>query len=597
MLTNIRRDLFTMGIVQNALNSASEEMFRVTARTAKSPIIYDVLDFSTGLTDPNGDVIAQAVAIPVFIGIFDFNAKNVMAYFGSDGFKSGDIIITNDPYISGTHLNDVALIMPIFFDNRVVAFAVSKGHWNDIGGMSFGSWGPGRTEIYQEGLRIPPCKLFSEGKQSADVIAIIRANSRIPDMCIGDLEAQVAGLRVGAARVNRIIEKYGLDTYFATIDYVLETGYELALKRLKLLPQGRFHAEDLLDEGGLDDQPLPVHVSVEISETEFKVDFTGNSPQLPSFNTTFPATVAAVRVVYMALLDPHARYNQGLVRPLQVIAPEGTVFNALPPAPVSVYWEAMTYVADLLWRALAPFAREKLSAGHFLSVVAEIIAGINDQTGEPFALVEPNAGGWGASYDQDGESGLVSFADGETFASSVEVLEARYPLLVEHYSFNTEDGTGHGRHRGGFGIVKDYRLLNSTAQFTTDVNRSIVPPWGMEQGSPGTPNYMLVLSESKPPLRVRKIAAHKLGRDDVVSIRTGSGGGWGNPLERNPQLVLDDSRNGLISARVARDVYGVIIREGKWEVDEAATTALRAAQEKKQSPSPDPPAAAPTTPR
>jgi len=582
-----RRNVFTMSILQNALNSASEEMFRVTARTAKSPIIYDVLDFSTALTDPNGDVIAQAVAIPVFIGMLDFNVKNVVAHYGGpEAFQPGDIIITNNPYISGTHLNDVALIMPIFFGDRLVAFALSKGHWNDIGGMSFGSWGPGRTEIYQEGLQIPPCKLFSAGKQNTDLVAVILANSRLPDMCLGDLEAQLAGLRVGAVRVNRLIEKYSLDTYFDTVSYTLESGSELALKRLQKLPHGRFEAQDALDEGGPDDQPLPVHVVVDISEEEFRVDFSGNPPQLPfSLNTTYPAAVAAVRVVYMALLDPHARYNQGFVRPLKVIAPEGTIFNALPPAPVSVYWEAMTYAADLVWKALAPFARERLGAGHFLSIVSDIVAGVDDRTGEPFALVEPNPGGWGASHDQDGESGLVSFADGETFASSVEVLETRYPLLVDQYSFNTDEGTGHGKYRGGFGIVKDYRLLNSSALFTTDINRSIIPPWGMEQGMPGTPNYILLSSAAQPPQRVRKIAAQKLGQNDVISIRTGSGGGWGNPLERNPAHVLDDVRNGLISPVVARDVYAVVIRKGLWEVDEAATEALRAERKGRQSPS------------
>jgi N-methylhydantoinase B len=293
--------------------------------------------------------------------------------------------------------------------------------------------------------------------------------------------------------------------------------------------------------------------------------------------------VAAVRIVYMCLIDPHARYNQGLVSRLKVIAPEGSVFNAVRPAPVSVYWEALTYAADLVWKALAPHAKDRLTAGHFLSVVGLILAGVNDKTSEPFALVEPNPGGWGAGYDRDGESGLVSFADGETFASSVEILENRYPLMVDRYEFNTEDGVGHGKYRGGFGIVKDYRILNSAAELTTDINRAVVRPWSMEGGRPGTLNCILVRREGKTLHRIRKIVACKLQENDVVSIRTGAGGGWGEPLDRDSALVIEDVRAGLISAQEAGSIYGVVFDPEKLEVDEAATIALRERLRQKSS--------------
>lgn len=577
-------DAFTLNIIHNALVSASDEMFTVTARTAKSPIIYDVLDFSAALTDPEGNVTAQAVSCPVFVGVLDFTVKGVLKKYGREGLRPGDVIILNDPYISGTHLNDVAIVMPIFYRDTLVAFAASKGHWNDIGGMTFGSWGPGRTEIFQEGLQIPPCKIYSEGKPNVDVLEIIKSNSRIPDMSIGDLEAQVAGVRVAAKRVGKIIDKYGLETFLAAAQSILTTGEEIARNRLQSLPKGRFRADDFLDEGGKDDQPLPVHAEIEINDHEFKVDFSGNAAQLPfSLNTTYPGTVAAVRIVYMCLIDPHARYNQGLVSRLKVIAPEGTVFNAVRPAPVSVYWEALTYAADLVWKALAPHAKDRLTAGHFLSVVGLILAGVNDKTGEPFALVEPNPGGWGAGYDRDGESGLVSFADGETFASSVEILENRYPLLVDRYEFNTEDGVGHGKYRGGFGIVKDYRILNSAAELTTDINRAVVRPWSMEGGSPGTLNCILVRREEKTLHRIRKIVACKLQKNDVVSIRTGAGGGWGDALERDPALVIEDVKAGLISAQEAGSVYGVVLDPEKRQVDEPATLALRERLRQKSS--------------
>jgi N-methylhydantoinase B len=576
-------DAFTLNIVHNALISACEEMFTVTARTAKSPIIYDVLDFSAGLTDPEGNVTAQAISCPVFVGVLDFTVKGVLKNYGRNGLRPGDVIILNDPYISGTHLNDVAIVMPVFFHDTLIAFAASKGHWNDIGGITFGSWGPGRTEIYQEGLQIPCCKVYAEGKPNADILEIIKANCRIPEMSIGDMEAQVAGVRVAARRIGKIIDKYGLEAYFAALDDIRKTGEQIAQKRLSELPKGRFHAEDFLDEGGEDGRPLPVHVDVEITENEFKVDFTGNSPQLASsLNNTYPGTAAAVRVVYMALIDPHARYSQGLISPLKVIAAEGTIFNAVRPAPVSVYWEVLTYAADLVWKALAPHVEDRLTAGHFLSVVGEIIAGSDDATGEPFALVEPNPGGWGAGPDKDGESGLVSFADGETFASSVEVVENRYPLLVERYAFNTEDRVGHGRHRGGFGIIKDYRVLNSSAELTTDINRAVVPPWSMDAGLKGTLNHIVISSEGKPTQRIRKISAHRLHRNDIVSIRTGSGGGWGDPLDRDPSLVLGDIREDFLSSQEASEVYGVVVDDGKLEIDQPATIALRESLRRKK---------------
>lgn len=568
--------LFTRHIIQSALISASEEMFTVTARTARSPIIYDVLDFSTAITDPHGNVTAQALAVPVFVGVMDFNVKAAIAHYGPNGLQPEDVLIFNDPYLSGTHLNDVAVMMPVFHRDVLVAFTASKGHWNDVGGMTFGSWGPGRTEIFQEGLQIPLCKLYEKGRLNVGVTDIIRVNSRLPDYSIGDLEAQVAGLRVAGKRVRKIIDKYGQDAYFDTVRHIVQSGEQFARTRLERLPKGRFHADDFLDEGGPDDGPLPVHVDVEITDTEFKVDFTGNSPQLAaSLNNTYPGTVAAVRVVYMALVDPHVKYSQGLVSPLKVIAPAGSIFNAVRPAPVSVYWEVLTYAADLVWKALAPVAGDRLTAGHFLSVVGEIVAGVDDRSGEPFALVEPNPGGWGAGTDKDGESGLVSFADGETYASSAEVIETRYPIRVDQYALNISNGSGAGKHRGGFGIVKDYRIINSAAEFTTDINRAVVAPWSMEGGGRGTLNSIEIHRKGADIVKLRKVSAFRLRRDDVVRIGTGGGGGWGDPLDRDPELVLQDVRSELIPASAAADTYGVVLIDGDTQVDPAATTALR----------------------
>lgn len=573
------QDPFTLGIIRNAILAASEEMFLVTARTAMSPIIYDVLDFSTAIHDHTGDVIAQAVAVPAFIGMLDFNVRAILKKYTTARIEPGDVFILNDPYLSGSHLNDVTLVAPIHHEGELMGFTSSKGHWNDVGGMNFGSFGPGRTEIFQEGLQIPPSKLYRAGERNDDLVELIQCNSRLPQVAVCDMEAQVAGMRAAAQRVAEIITKYGIEQYRQSVQSIFESGSRIALERLAQLPKGEFHSEDMLDEGGPEDGPLPVHVKVEISDTTFKVDFSGNPPQLlTSINTTFPGTVAAVRIVYMALVARQEPYNQGLVAPLEVIAPEGTVFNALRPAPTSVYWETLTFAADLIWKALAPHIPEFLSAGHFLSVMSDIVAGVRDDNGEPFALVEPNPGGWGASEKQDGESALVCFADGETYATSVEVIESRYPIQVDRYEYNVESGFGHGKHRGGLGIIKDYRILNEHAEFTTDINRSVSQPWGVHGGGPGSSNVMVVEREGKEIMRGRKVLALPLERNDVISIRSGGGGGWGSPLERDPELILRDVEDGYLADHGAGNVYGVVFQtaaDGKMTVDTEATLALR----------------------
>ncbi|MEM2095737.1 MAG: hydantoinase B/oxoprolinase family protein [Candidatus Caldarchaeum sp.] len=567
-------DLVEMEIVRNSLIAIAEEMFTVTAKTSKSPIIYDVLDFSTGLTDANGDVVSQATGIPLFIGMLDFNAKAPLTKFGKDGLQPGDIIIVNDPYISGTHLNDVAIIAPFFHNDELLAVGVNKGHYYDIGGMVFGSWGPKGAEVFQEGLFIPPVKLYEEGRLNKDVLDLLIENSRLPSYLLGDIEAQTASMKLAEKRLHTLVSKYGLDTVKATMEKIQRDGETVAWSKIKTLPKGVFTAEDYYDDSGVAEDPMKLTVKVEIRDDRFDVDLSGNPPAVRSaINTTYPATVAAVRIVYAAVLDPHMRYSQGFVKPLRITIPENTLFNAKKPYPVGIYWETMTYAADLVWKALASHIPDRLTAGHFLSVVAETIAGINPRNNEAFALVEPNPGGWGAGIDKDGESGLVSFADGETFITSVEVIEQRYPIVVERYQFNIEDGTGHGKYRGGFGIVKDYRLL-ADAEFTTAVNRSKFPPWGVDGGMPGTYNYMVIVRSNGQQTRVRKVSGEQLRAGDLVSIRTAGGGGWGDPKQRDPEKVLEDVKEGYITAEQALKIYGVALKEGR-RIDWEQTRKLR----------------------
>ncbi len=568
-------DPFTLEIIKNGLVVANEEMFQAFARTAKSPVIYEVLDFAVGMTDSEGKLIAQAPGVPAFSGVLDFAAREVLEKWGSD-LHPGDVIVSNVPYESGTHLNDVTLALPVFYRDELIGMILNKGHWTEVGGMAFGSWNPNATEIYQEGIQLPCVKLYKEGKPNRDVIDIILENSRMPEYTLGDMEAQAASMKVAERRIQSLIEKYGVDNVLLAMKKLLRDGEKYALLKLKELPKGVFEAEDYIDSSiAGTEEPVYVRAKITITDEEFIVDFTGSAEQVMSpINSPYPATVSGVREVYMALTDPHAYPNGGFFSPLKVIAPEGTIFHPIKPAPTSTDWEAIAFATDLVWKALAPHVPEKLTAGHFLSIIATIVGGINDRTGEPFAIVEPQPGGWGAGYDMDGTSGLVACGDGETYIASSEVYERNFPILVERYMLNVEDGVGHGKHRGGFGVIREYRILNSQALVTIQVGRHDFPPWGVDGGLPGPGNRVIVYRDGKGE-EIRRISAELLKKGDLISIRTSGGGGWGDPLERDPELVLEDYRNDLISLETAREVYGVVIDPERMEIDWEKTKSLR----------------------
>ena len=392
-----RKVNFDLEIIESALIAAAKESFIVFGRTSKSPVIYEVLDYACGITDKDGNLVAQANGVTGFLGTLDMATMECIKKFGPDGFDPGDIVIINVPYTSGTHLNDVTLVMPAFANNgTLVAFAAIKGHWSEVGGMHFGSWTSDSTELFQEGLIFPPIKLFEKGKAVDGIVDIIRSNVRTPSMTLGDMEAQAAGLRVAVRRIEELCGKYGTVAVLDSMEMIIERGERLSRLRLKSLPHGVFKAEDTIDDDGITGTPVHVQVMVTISDDEFVVDLTGSGKQARgSINSPWCATVSSARTVFKAVTDPHAPANEGAFAPLRVIAPLGSIFNPIPPAPTSTYWETKAFVVDLVWHALASAIPERLSAGHFLSVCGTIVGGIDDKNNEPFGIVEPQAGGWG----------------------------------------------------------------------------------------------------------------------------------------------------------------------------------------------------------
>ncbi|MEA2595463.1 MAG: N-methylhydantoinase [Thermomicrobiales bacterium] len=551
-------DAFTQEIIRNKLLALTNEMGAVLARTSMSPIVYEVLDFACGICDASGRVIAQDNGLCLFTGTFRPQVESILAKYPAAVMRPGDVYMTNSPYGGGTHNADVALIQPIFAEDRLLAFGISVTHWTEVGGKVLGSLAPDSTEIYQEGLQFPQLRLYREGEINEAIVDIIRANVRLPVMSIGDLNAGVAAVRIAEQRFKDIVAGYGLPAVEEAFEAILDHGEALALAALTRIPSGTYEAEDIIDGDGVSEDPIPIRVRVTVSADRFVADFTGCSPQTQGpINCARGALMSACKTVFKAITGPQQPSNEGLFRPFELIAPEGTVFTAMRPAPTGWYYEASAYATELVWKALAPVLPERLSAGSYVSLCAYYIGG-RKPDGEYWVLATPQDGGWGACADQDGESSLIATTDGDTYNYPAEVIETAFPLTMLRNAFNVEAGGGAGRQRGGFGTIREYRIENPTGgSLLASLGRSVHAPWGIDGGARGTVNYFEVLRADGETVRGGRVTSLPLGAGDVVRIVTGNGGGWGDPKERSEEDVRRDLADGLVSPRTARETYGV----------------------------------------
>lgn len=549
-------DRFTMDVLREGFAAISDEMFVSLQRTSQSPIIYEVLDFGVGISDTDGELVSQGNGIAGFLGPLGDAIKETIARHKD--LRPGDVIIANDPYSGGgTHLSDVALVRPVFCDGQLTGFAAAKGHWTEVGGKDPGSWTADSQDVYAEGLQLPFVHAYRSGKPVPDIRAILAANSRLPDMVLGDLAAQAACLEVAERRLLEMCGRYGAGTVRAAMRAVLERSERLCRDALARIPHGVFTAEDCTDTDGLGNGPFPVKVRVEITGDGVTCDFTGSHAQVPGpINCTWSGLVSGVRTVFKAITDPAEPATDGWFRPLTIICPPGSIFNATRPAPVAAYFEATEMASDLVWHALAPAFPDRLPAGTFVSVCSTSLALTHPDTGEETLLVEPQPGGWGATRDADGQHGLVSVGDGETYTIPVEVAEQRYGVRVERFGFDIVEGAGAGRRRGGRGLVREYRICSDEALLTVAWGRHLFPPWGAAGGHDGSPNYVEVLRDGRPAgPRFGKVSRMPLRRGDVVRLVTGSGGGYGDPRQREPLMVAEDLRDELITPAEASEVY------------------------------------------
>lgn len=549
-------DIFTLKIIQNSLQAIADEMFEAMRKTAMSPIIYEVLDMGTGITDATGGLASSGAGIPAFVGVLDKAVKRILHYHSQPGdIEPGDVFVTNDPHEGGgvTHLNDVVLAMPVFADGRLIAWTANIAHWNDVGGAVPGSLSTNATEIFQEGLRLIAIKLVSKGTPIRPVMQILRANTRMPDFMEGDLWAGISAARSGAARLMDLAAKYGADVFLEAMDDFQDLGEKVSLKALQNLPKGRFTMSEPQDNG------QTFNVAVEITDHGMTVDLQDNPDQETGpGNLSRDSTMIAAQLAFKAVTAPQGATNGGSFRPLTLLTRRGSVFDAREPAAEGFYFENTMRAYDLILRCLAPHLEGRLPSGNFSSVCATIIGGKHPDTGRMFTLVEPEIGGWGGSAERDGNSAMYSGLHGETYNCPVEISEARYGLYVDRIELNDEPG-GHGKYRGGRGIRIDYRVRSDGTFLTCGYSRSIVPPWGLEGGADGSPNYVEVVRKDGSSERYSMVSSLMLERDDVIRVRTGSGGGYGDPAQRARTAVVDDVRNGYLSAELALQIYGVSV--------------------------------------
>jgi N-methylhydantoinase B len=560
----------TRELIRNALESIADQMCLTIVRTAHSEIVKSAMDFSTALCDGRGRIIAQGLTLPNQLGSIPDALKSALAKYRGRLYPE-DVLVLNDPYQGGMHLPDIFVFKPVFIEGEIVAVIATVAHHTDIGGWSPGSLVANATEVFQEGLCIPPLKLYERGEPCEAVHEILRANVRVPDVVLGDVGAQLAACHVGEQGIRKLVDKYGLATLNRHFDELLDHSERLTRAEIATWPDGVYSFVDHIDDDGTHDEPIPIAVTVTISGETVHVDFTGTSPQVPaSLNATFSFTKSAVHYSIRSLLRSDIPNNDGYFRPITVTAPEGTIVKPVIPAACSMRGLTGFRISDAIFGALAQALPDRVPAAcdGGLSLVG---IGGYDKVRKPFILVEVLAGSWGGRPDRDGIEGMPNL--GANISNvPVEAIEVSQPVEVLQYAFLPDTG-GAGKYRGGLSLIRDYRLLtDSTLSVRTDRRR--FRPYGLAGGQPGTPSD----NRLNPDEENRQLSGKftlDLPAGSVFRHVMAGGGGFGDPLERDPDAVLRDVRGERIGVDYARREYGVVVDAGQMAVDEAATAVLR----------------------
>jgi N-methylhydantoinase B len=580
-VTKRRVDPVTQEIVRNLLIAILDEGEINLSRTAFSPIIYEVKDYCVGLVDREGRTIAQSRGgIPTFMADLGEPVRDGIAIYGLDGFEAGDVMLMNYAEVCGQHLNNVVVYVPVHWQGEVIAFAATRAHWTDVGGRVAGSFSTDTTEIYQEGLQLRSIKIHKRGRPDEELMRVIRHNIRFPDLSFGDMDAQIAACTLSAQRFQEMLTKYGWDVIESCIHTIWDQSEAFVRRQIATLPDGRYSAASYLDDDGVVfDKTLPVAVTVVIDGDEMEIDFTGTAPQSKGpMNAGRSGGLAAARVAFKSAVVPNLPPNEGVFRPLRVTLPPGTIISATDNAALAQWNMPLKTVIDTIYWALSQAAPERVPAAHHCSQGMYSFFGRDRETGRRFSTLDTALGGWGARPDADGFSPLKTVTHGDTRNVPVEVEEAFYPLIVERFEWRP-DSAGPGRFRGGLGLRKTYRLVQD-AEMVVAFERSKLAPWGLFGGGSAQVGYATVTQPGTNETRkMFKGTAVPLAAGAIVEFYSAGGGGRWPAWERPIARVVEDVRQGYVTADGARRDYGVAIDGATLAVDEAETARLRAAMQ------------------
>lgn len=570
-------DSISLEVMRNALMSISDEMSAALVRTAYSTNIKDRRDCSCAIYNVNGEVVAQSeIGTPLHLGVMPAVVRTVLKKFPIETLEPGDGIFYNNPYPEGPgHMNDISLIAPVFYKGRAVALLANQAHYVDIGGYAPGSMPYGVTEIFQVGMQIPPVRIIKKHVVDNEILSIFLENVRTKVEFKGDFMAQVAANNVGVERLTELFEKQGLDNTLAHMDEIMNYSERRIRAGIESLKDGTYSFEDYIEGDSISDDLIKIAVTVTVSRDEVTADFTGTDPEVKGPINCRPAsTSACVYYVIKCLADPGAPPNSGSYRPIKVIAPEGSLLNANYPRSV-VHSNVITTqrIVDCLLGALLDAAPKRVMAAHHGTQNLINIGGFNSRMGRLFNYIETYGGGQGALHSQDGMDGVHSHMT-NTRNAPVEVLETAYPLRVNKYGL-IPDSEGAGRYRGGMGMMREITILDSEATITISSDRNKICPWGVLGGKPASPAKCKLSNKKGEKLSLRSKDTKKVNKGDTIATMTSGGGGWGDPFDREPEKVRWDVLEGLVSAKRARDAYGVALTGVEFKVDKEKTKYLR----------------------
>ncbi|HZU18150.1 MAG TPA: hydantoinase B/oxoprolinase family protein [Candidatus Dormibacteraeota bacterium] len=575
----MRTDPVLLEILRNRLKAIAEEMAAVTLRTGFTVFVKETSDFGACLVAPNGEVMSAPTdtAVSLMVGL---PAWEVIDALGP--YEEGDIGITNDPDIThglSTHLPDIWLWKPIFAEGRIIGYGFNFIHSSDVGGKVAGSISPSSYEIFQEGVRVPPMKLFRKGEPNQDLIKLLLANSRIPEQNWGDIKAQIASLNVAERRLHELVARYGREVVSTGIEDLMDHAEQRSRELIRRIPDGDYSFTDYLEVDVADAGQVRIKLNLRVRGTDMTLDFEGTDYQvqaafnLPTWNQRGHYMVCFPILNFFRTLDPEVPYNSGLVRPIELKIPRGTIMNPEPGAAYGVRAATMFRVLDILNGCLTQALPEIIPAASSGGIAIVLVSTLDPVTGERrVSVAQPLNGGSGGRPRQDGIDG-TSFTGGWLRNIPNEVLEADMPVLVEEYGYR-ENSAGAGLHRGGCGIRFRLRTLAPETLMTArGLERFVFRPYGLRGGKPGERYRVTLNPGTERPRDLGKIDVLTLEAGEVIEFETSSGGGFGDPFDRDPQRVLEDVRSGLLSAELAERDYGVVIRDGS--VDAEATETLR----------------------